>query len=109
MGLMDKVKASAETALNKAQQGVTQGKAKIDQAQAKHQWDGLLAKLGAAVYAEQRQGGPAEAVTAALAALDAHAATHGPGVEDGAADGVADGPADGPAEPFGDPGAATTG
>ena len=77
MGLMDKVKQGAETALNKAQQGVNQGKAKIDQAQAKHQWDGLLRNLGAAVYAEQRQGGPADAVTAALAALDEHATANG--------------------------------
>ncbi len=77
MGLMDKVKQGAGQALTKAQQGVNQGKAKLDQAQAKHQWDGLLRNLGEAVYAEQRQGGPADAVTAALSALDEHAATHG--------------------------------
>lgn len=77
MGLMDKVKQGAGQALTKAQQGVNQGKAKLDQAQAKHQWDGLLSNLGEAVYAEQRQGGPADAVTAALSALDEHAATHG--------------------------------
>ncbi len=58
MGLMDKVKQGAGQALTKAQQGVNQGKAKLDQAQAKHQWDGLLRNLGEAVYAEQRQGGP---------------------------------------------------
>jgi hypothetical protein len=78
MGLMDKVKQGAGQALNKAQQGVSQGKSKIDQAQAKHQWDGLLAKLGAAVWAEKRQDGPSEAVAAAMAALDQHLATHGP-------------------------------
>jgi hypothetical protein len=77
MGLMDKVKQGAGQALTKAQQGVNQGKAKLDQAQAKHQWDGLLRNLGAAVYAEQRQGGPADAVTAALAALDEHATVNG--------------------------------
>jgi hypothetical protein len=77
MGLMDKVKQGAGQALTKAQQGVNQGKAKLDQAQAKHQWDGLLRNLGAAVYAEQRQGGPADAVSAALSALDEHAATNG--------------------------------
>ena len=94
MGLMDKVKQGAGQALTKAQQGVNQGKAKLDQAQAKHQWDGLLRNLGAAVYAEQRQGGPADAVTAALAALDEHAATHGtPDVSGDDADGqVSDGP-----------------
>jgi hypothetical protein len=78
MGLMDKVKQSAETALNKAQQGVNQGKAKIDQAQSKRQWDGLLHNLGAAIWAEQREGGSSDAVTAAWAALDEHLAANGP-------------------------------
>jgi hypothetical protein len=78
MGLMDKVKQSAETALNKAQQGVNQGKAKIDQAQAKRQWDGLLHNLGAAIWAQQREGGSTDAVNAAWAALDEHLATNGP-------------------------------
>lgn len=73
MGLMDKVKEQAAQALNKAQQGVSQGKAKIDEVQAKHQWDALLRNLGAAVYAEKREGGSGDAVTAALAALDSQA------------------------------------
>ncbi len=73
MSLMDKMKEQAAQALTKAQQGVSQGKAKIEEAQAKHQWDGLLRNLGAAVYAEQREGGSNDAVTAALAALDAQA------------------------------------
>jgi hypothetical protein len=73
MSLMDKMKEQAAQALTKAQQGVSQGKAKIEEAQAKHQWDGLLRNLGAAVYAEQREGGPNDAVTAAMAALDAQA------------------------------------
>ena len=46
MNLMDKMEEQAAQALNKAQQGVSQGKAKIDEAQAKHQWDGLLRNLG---------------------------------------------------------------
>ncbi len=94
MGLMDKVKQGAGQALTKAQQGVNQGKAKLDQAQAKHQWDGLLRELGAAVYAEQRQGGPADAVTAALAALDEHATNQGTpdAVEDEGDGPVSDGP-----------------
>jgi hypothetical protein len=73
MSLMDKMKGQAAQALTKAQQGVSQGKAKIEEAQAKHQWDSLLRNLGAAVYAEQRDGGSSDAVTAALAALDAQA------------------------------------
>src|SRR5580704_12343808 len=78
MGLMDKVKQGAGTALNKAQQGVNQGKAKLDQAQSKRQWDRLLHNLGAAVWAEQREGGSSDAVTSAWAALDEHLATNGP-------------------------------
>jgi hypothetical protein len=73
MSLMDKMKEQAAQALTKAQQGVSQGKAKIDEAQARHQWDGLLRNLGQALYAEQREGGSSDAVAAALAALDAQA------------------------------------
>ena len=77
MGLMDKVKAQAEQAVAKAQQGVAQGQSKIEEMQAKKQADALLRNLGAAYYAQQRSGGPAEAVTVALEALDKHAADHG--------------------------------
>lgn len=77
MGLMDKVKQGAEQALTKAQHGVSQGKAKLDEAQAKRHWDDLLSELGAAVYAHRREGGGPEAVNAALAALDQHRAVHG--------------------------------
>ncbi len=90
MNLMDKMKEQAAQALNKAQQGVSQGKAKIDEAQAKHHWDGLLRNLGAAVYAEQREGGSSEAVTAALSALDAQAARVRAEAADGASDGAGD-------------------
>lgn len=78
MGFMDKLMAQAETAVQKAQQGVAQGQAKVDELQAKRAADKLLRDLGAAVYAQQRAGGPADAVTAALAALDAHVGEHGP-------------------------------
>lgn len=78
MGLMDKVKAQAEQAVVKAQQGVAQGQAKLDEAQAKRAGDALLRNLGAAYYAAQRSDGSPEAVTAALAAVDAHVAGHGP-------------------------------
>jgi hypothetical protein len=98
MGLMDKVKQSAGTALNKAQQGVNQGKAKIDQAQSKRQWDGLLHNLGAAIWAEQREGGSSDAVTAAWAALDEHLAANGPVEADASAGDTANGGAS-PAAP----------
>jgi hypothetical protein len=78
MGFMDKVKSQAEQALAKAQQGVAQGQEKLDALQGKRAGDALLRDLGAAYYAQQRTGGPADAVATALAALDAHVATHGP-------------------------------
>jgi hypothetical protein len=78
MGLMDKVKAQADQAMAKAQQGLAQGQGKLDALQAKRAGDALLRKLGLAVYAQQRSGGPAQAVDAAMAAIDAHVAEHGP-------------------------------
>ena len=78
MGFLDKVKAQAEQAVTKAQQGVAQGQAKLDTMQARKQLDKLLRDLGAAVYAEQRQGGPGTAVATAVSAIDQHAATQGP-------------------------------
>jgi hypothetical protein len=78
MGFMDKVKAQAEQAMVKAQQGVAQGQTKLDDLQTKRAGDALIAALGAAFYAEQRQGGPQQAVAAALAAVDAHVAANGP-------------------------------
>lgn len=78
MGLLDKVKAQAEQAVVKAQQGVAQGQTKIDQIQLKRHNDALLRDLGVAVYAEQRQGGSNQAVIDAMAALDNFVATHGP-------------------------------
>jgi hypothetical protein len=105
MGLMDKVKAQTEQAMAKAQQGLAQGQSKLDAMQAKRAADGLLRELGAAVYAHRRNAGPAEAVEAALTALDAHVAEHGP------LGGPADAPAGGStqttggADPTGGPGA----
>lgn len=77
MGLMDKMKQQAGQALQKAQQGVSQGQAKLDQVQAKRQADVLLRNLGAAYYAQEREHGPTEAVEAALAALDEHVGSEG--------------------------------
>jgi hypothetical protein len=77
MTFLDKAKMAAEKAAAKAQQGVHQGQAKLDAMQAKRKADALLRELGAAYYAEQRQGGLHEPVERALAALDAHEAEHG--------------------------------
>ncbi len=53
MGLMDKVKQSAEVGLNKASEAAEKGQAKLDAAQARHRADGLLRDLGASVYGER--------------------------------------------------------
>ena len=77
MGLMDKLKEQAGQVATKAQEGTAQVQAKFDAAQAKRANDVLLHDLGAAYFAEQRQGGPHDAVDKALAALDAHASQVG--------------------------------
>lgn len=78
MGFMDKAREAAQQATTKAQQGLAQGQAKLDEVQTSRAADGLVRDLGAAFYAEQRSGGPREAVVAALGAVDAHVAEHGP-------------------------------
>ncbi|MGH7692016.1 MAG: hypothetical protein ACREOA_04840 [Candidatus Dormibacteria bacterium] len=75
---MDKLKGQAEQAAAKAQEGTAQVQAKIDAVQAKRARDALLRDLGAAYYAQQRQGGPMGAVDQALAALDTEATTGPP-------------------------------
>lgn len=67
MTFIDKAKEAAE-------QGLAQVQAKIDDLQAKRQHDALLRDLGSAYYAEKRSNGAAEAVNAALAAVDSHVA-----------------------------------
>ena len=76
-GFLDKAKQAAQQALDEAKKGIDTGQAKLDEHQAKRETDRLLAEVGAAVYAQHRQGGSTEAVTAALAAVDAHVATNG--------------------------------
>jgi hypothetical protein len=78
MALIDKVKQQAEQAVGLAQHGLSQGQAKLGEVQAKRQAQALLRNLGAAYYAQQREGGSEAAVTAALAALDEHVAAHPP-------------------------------
>jgi uncharacterized protein (DUF2164 family) len=77
MGLLDKVKDQAGQLAEKAQQGVAQGKDKLDELQAKRHAEALFRELGAAYYAQQRHDGPIRAVNDVLAALDAHIAEHG--------------------------------
>jgi hypothetical protein len=75
---MDKLKVQAEQVAARAQQGTAQVQTRLDAVQAKRGSDVLLRDLGAAYYAEQRQGGPHDAVEAALAALDSHASQTAP-------------------------------
>ncbi len=77
MSLLDKAKVAAEKAAARAQQGVQQGQAKIEELQEKRKADALLRDLGAAYFAEERSGGDHEAVVRALAAVDAHVAENG--------------------------------
>ncbi len=78
MGLMDKVKASAEVGLAKATEAGKAGQAKLDAAQAKHKADGQLRELGLAAYSEH-QGGTvdAEEVTRLVDELKAYEAEYG--------------------------------
>ena len=81
MGLMDKVKASAEVGLAKAGEAGTAGQAKLDAAQAKHRAEGLLRDLGAAAYADH-QGRASDRTTEDAARivseLQAYEAEYGP-------------------------------
>jgi hypothetical protein len=72
MSFLDKAKVAAEKAATKAQQGVQQGQAKIEELQEKRKFDALLRDLGSAYWDEERHSGDHEAVVRALAALDAH-------------------------------------
>ena len=81
MGLMDKVKASAEIGLAKASEAGKAGQAKLDAAQAKHKADGLLRDLGAAVYADHVGKGSDENTKQAeriVEELKAYEAEYGP-------------------------------
>lgn len=76
-GFLDKAKQAAQSALDEAKKGIDSGQSKLDEVQAKRESDRLLAALGAAFYAEHRQGGSREAVNAALTAVDSHVQANG--------------------------------
>ena len=52
MALLDRVKAGATQAVQKAQEAGKAGQAKLDEIQAKRQLDGMFRTLGAAIYAQ---------------------------------------------------------
>ncbi|MFH8794556.1 hypothetical protein [Streptomyces sp. NPDC017941] len=68
-----------DRAREQVQQGLTQGKQKLDDVQAQRAGNDLLKQLGAAYYAERRGSGTPDATQQALSALEAHVATHGDG------------------------------
>ena len=78
MGFMDKVKAQAEQAMVKAQQGVAQGQVKFETYQASRNADAVLRELGRAYYAHQRAGGSPDVLDAALRAVDEFVTANGP-------------------------------
>lgn len=86
MGLLDKVKVQAGQIADKAQQGVAQGKDKLEEIQAQRKGESLLRDLGAAYYGQLRNNGPKSAVDDAVAAMDAHVAEHGQPAEPPAID-----------------------
>ena len=83
MSLTDSVKQQAGQAWGTVQQGLGQGHAKFDELRANRQAQSLLRNLGAAYYAQQREGGSEEAVAAALMAMDEHMEAHRPHDTDG--------------------------
>lgn len=80
MGFLDKAKEQASALANKAQEGISQGQAKLDAQQAKKHADGLLRDLGAWVYAQRTgrdNGGAAANIERIYGELQAHEAEHG--------------------------------
>lgn len=72
MGFLDKAKEAANQALAATQQAAEKGQHKVTAMQQGRTEAQLYTALGQAFYAEQRHGGPTEAVGQALGALDAH-------------------------------------
>jgi hypothetical protein len=92
MGLMDRVKEQASMAAQRAtqltQEAAQQGKAKMDQAQAKRRADAMFRDLGAAVYAERTgRGGTdtADKIDRLVSALQQQEAEQGLGDTNGPA------------------------
>ena len=72
MGFMDKAKEAALQAKTQAQHLAQQGQQKVATIQEGRSLSELYRTLGEAYYNQQRHGGDAAAVTAALQALDEH-------------------------------------
>lgn len=80
MGLMDKVKAQANTLAQKTQETAREGKARLDQAQANRRADMMLRNLGALLYAERtNRGTPGtqDQISKLITDIQAHEAENG--------------------------------
>lgn len=80
MGFLDKVKEQGSALASKAQEGINQGQAKLDEAQARKKANELLGQLGAWQWAMSngRDGGQAAGqIEQIRAELAAHEAEHG--------------------------------
>jgi hypothetical protein len=81
VGFLDKAKAQATQLAAKAQEGVKQGQAKLGDAHAGKNLDGLLSELGAWVWAERNgrdEGRGAAEIERITGELANHEAEHGP-------------------------------
>lgn len=81
MGFLDKVKEQGSALAGKAQEGISQGQAKLDEAQSKKKANQLLGELGAWQWAmtHGRDGGVgATQIERIRGELTAHEAEHGP-------------------------------
>lgn len=81
MGFLDKAKEQATSLGKKAQEGISQGQDKLNDAQAKRKAGSLLEELGSWEWAarQERDGGvAAEQLERIRAELAAHEAEHGP-------------------------------
>jgi hypothetical protein len=80
MGFLDKVKEQGSALASKAQEGISQGQAKLDESQARKKANGLLGELGAWQWAMShgRDGGVgATEIERIRGELTAHEAEHG--------------------------------
>jgi hypothetical protein len=66
-----------ERAKERAQQGISQGKEKLEEVQAQREGHSLLKKLGAAYYAEKHGTGSTQRTRDAETAVEGHVAAHG--------------------------------
>lgn len=102
MGLMDRVKEQASQLAQRTQEAANEGRAKLDQVQARRKADAMFRDLGAAVYAERTgRAGPdnADKIDRLVQALSKQESEQGLGAAPGTGEaGSGDPGTDGPGE-----------